>query len=94
MVLPGEQEVEEIRVDYDCGTFEMSVDYVNAGPVSLAVFEIDGQPVVASNVISASGARYAGDAFIWWVEGKSASLFDLTAGEDAPPRAECKEIPG
>lgn len=94
LVLPGEQEVEEIRVDYDCGAFQMTVDCVNAGPVSLAVFVVDDRPVVASNVISGSGARYAGDAFVWWTKGKTASLFDLAAGEDAPPRAECEEISG
>ncbi|WP_034658632.1 MliC family protein [Chelativorans sp. J32] len=89
--LPGDIPVERVAVNYDCGGTPMSVEYVNAGPVSLAVFDYEGEPVVASAGIAASGVRYAGGKLIWWTKGASASLYDLTEGEDAAPIAECTE---
>lgn len=91
--LPEADEISAERIDttYDCGSRAMSVEYVNAGPVSLAVFAHEGEPVVASNVLSASGARYAAGPFIWWTKGPQASLYDLRNGEDAPPVLECTE---
>ncbi|WP_274423054.1 MliC family protein [Chelativorans sp. YIM 93263] len=88
----GEISAERIDATYDCGSQAMmSVEYVNAGPVSLAVFAHEGEPVIASNVLSASGARYAAGPFIWWTKGPQASLYDLRNGEDAPPVLECTE---
>lgn len=83
--------VERLNVDYDCAGESFAVDYINAGPVSLAVFSYDNAPVVSALVLSASGARYAGGRFIWWTKGNHASLYDLMKGEDAPPALECSE---
>ena len=71
---------------------KLEVDYINAGPVSLAVFVRNGELVVASNVLSGSGARYAGGKYIWWTKGADGSLYDLTQGEDADPVLECSEV--
>lgn len=87
----GDITVERNRVIYDCGEKEMTVEYLNAGPVSLAVFAFDGEPVVASNVIAASGARYAAGRYIWWTKGPGASLYDATLGENAAAIAACTQ---
>lgn len=83
---------ETLNVVYDCSGQKLEVDYINAGPVSLAVFVRNGELVVASNVLSGSGARYAGGKYIWWTKGADGSLYDLTQGKDADPVLECSEV--
>lgn len=76
---------------YGC-TNDQSVTatYINAGEVSLAVLDIAGTTVVTSNVVAASGARYAGGRYIWWTRGEEADLFDMMAeGGDDMPVAHC-----
>lgn len=95
ITIPGEDlKPERIQATYDCAGQELAVDYVNAGPVSLASFSYEGEPVVAAIVLSASGARYAGRQYIWWTKGSEASLYDLTQGEDAAPILQCTEKSG
>lgn len=83
--LPGTAKVEKTTVAYKCAFGAMSVTYYNADGISLAVFDPGSGPVIASNVISGSGARYAGAQFIWWNKGPNGDLYDLTKGESAPP---------
>jgi membrane-bound inhibitor of C-type lysozyme len=83
--VPDAGEAEAVRQAYDCAGSEVEAVYYNAGPVSLAVLTIKGETVVASNVIAASGARYADAQYIWWTRGDAADLYDLMQGEDAPP---------
>ena len=52
------------KVGLPSGSFP--VEYINGGGNSLAVVPINGNPLVFSNVISGSGARYAAQQFIWW----------------------------
>lgn len=69
---------------YDCAGRPVTVEYINAGDVSLAVLEIDGGTIVASNVIAGSGARYAGRQYVWWTKGSEAQLIDyMNGGTDA-----------
>lgn len=81
--LPGD--VESNTVLYDCAGSRIEVDYINAGENALAVVRLAQGPVVMANVLSASGARYAGRQYIWWTKGDGADLYDLTKGEDAAP---------
>lgn len=90
--VPDADKAETRTIAYDCDGDALSVDYVNAGPVSLAIFAIDGTTIVASNVLSGSGARYAGSHYIWWSKGREASLYDLMQDENAPP-IHCIEAP-
>lgn len=83
--VPDAAEVQSATVRYTCGTGPLSVEYINAGPVSLAVLTVDGEFLVMSNVLAASGARYAGGRYIWWTKGDTGDLYDLTKGDDAPP---------
>lgn len=81
--VPGADSVESSVAAYRCGDRTVGVEYINAGPVSLALLSIDKEFVVASNVIAADGAKYAGGRYIWWSKGGAeASLTDLMKGED------------
>ncbi|NRQ15963.1 META domain-containing protein [Ensifer sesbaniae] len=90
--VPGADAVDRQAVRYDCGGKALEAQYINAGAVSLVTFTIDGTFVVASNVISGSGAQYAGGQYIWWTEGDEATLFDVTKGENDQGIA-CKPAP-
>lgn len=89
---PG-TEVEEATLAYLCGSTEIDVRYVNAGPVSLAIFDWEGERIVASAGIAASGVRYVGGRYVWWSKGSEATLFDEMADADEPPLASCTEQP-
>lgn len=83
--VPGAASVSSQKFAYRCDGVAVQAEYINAADVALAVLSIEDEFVVASNVLSASGARYAGGRFIWWTKGDAADLYDLTKGEDAPP---------
>ena len=88
--LPGAVSAERNTVTYSCdGGRSVKAEYVNAGPNALAVVHHDGQAIVMVNVLSGSGARYAGQQYIWWTKGNSADFYDLTKGEDAPAEFSC-----
>ncbi|WP_061491571.1 MliC family protein [Acetobacter malorum] len=67
----------------------VSVTYLNAGAVSLAVLQVEGETQVFSNVISASGARYTANRFEWWSKGDTA-FFSEVGAEDTHPLT-CRE---
>ena len=85
-------EVEAVKASYSCGDKTIDAEYINAGTISLVVLDIDENKIVASNVLSASGARYAGAQYIWWTKGDTADLYNLMQedGEDTPI-ATCKQ---
>lgn len=87
---PGEK-VEETTVSYSCGSAEMDVRYVNAGVTSLAIFDWNGDRIVASAGMSASGVRYVSGRYVWWTKGGEATLYDEMAGEGAAPLATCTQ---
>lgn len=57
-------DAEAAKIGLPSGSFP--VEYINGGGNSLAVVPINGNRIVFSNVISASGARYAAQQIIWW----------------------------
>ena len=83
--VPGVDSVASEKMRYDCDGLPVSVEYFNAGGVSLATLEFEGEFVVASNVLSGSGARYAGKQYIWWSKGDEA-LFENLMEETTQPR--------
>jgi len=85
----GDVSVNSTSTTYDCAGREVTATYINAGEVSLAVLGIDGETVVASNVVAASGARYTGGRYIWWTKGDEVALYDLMDGGDETPAAHC-----
>ena len=89
--LPGGSSAERNTVSYSCGSGRtVKAEYINAGSNSLAIVHYDGQAIVMVSVLSGSGARYAGQQYIWWAKGNSADFYDLTKGEDAPPEFSCE----
>ncbi|WP_439500378.1 MliC family protein [Aminobacter ciceronei] len=90
--LPGDAKVERNAVDYGCGDQTVKAEYVNAGDNSLAVLTLGDRTVVAVTVLSASGAKYAGQNYVWWTKGDNADLYDLTKGEDAPAVMSCEAV--
>lgn len=91
--LPGTLTVDRQSVRYTCdGGGEVQAEYVNAGDVSFALLTIEGKVILTANVISGSGARYAGGVYEWWTKGEEATLTDLTAEGENKSRT-CKEVP-
>lgn len=95
LTIPGDAQVDRIAAGYSCeGLDDIEVEYVNAGANALALVPLEGETLVFANVLAASGARYAAGPYIWWTRGRSADLYDLRQGEDAPPIATCEEAAG
>lgn len=89
--LPGAAAEVRDDVAYSCtGDHKVSVDYVNAGGNSLAIVDLGDRTVLMVTVISGSGARYAGQEYVWWTKGETADFYDLTKGENAPPEFSCQ----
>lgn len=87
--LPGK--AERSTVTYSCeGVPPVTVEYINAGANSLAIVNDGNETMVMVGVLSGSGARYAGQQYIWWTKGDAADFYDLTKGEDAAPDFSCK----
>lgn len=90
--LPGTFVVDRQTARYECdGGRVVQAEYINAGEVSLALLTIEGKVVLTANVISGSGARYAGGIFEWWTKGDEATFTDLTVEGDAKSRT-CKAV--
>ena len=86
-------DAEQHSTAYDCGEFgQISVGYINAAPNFLALVPYEGNTLIFTAVLSASGVRYASGNYEWWTKGAEATFHDLTAAEDAPPLATCAEI--
>lgn len=84
--------VETVKASYICGEKTIHAEYINADAISLVVLDFDESKIVASNVLSGSGARYAGAQYIWWTKGDTADLYNLMQedGENTPI-ATCKQ---
>lgn len=52
------------RIGLPRGGFE--VEYINAGPNSLAVLPMNGNRLIFAGVQSGSGARYTAGDYTWW----------------------------
>ncbi len=88
---PGDAETRTIQ--YTCEETEepRTVTYVNASPNFLAITEVDGERLIFSTTIAASGVRYVSGQYAWWTKGAEATLHDQMAEEDAPPLETCIE---
>jgi membrane-bound inhibitor of C-type lysozyme len=85
--LPGEEQ--RFPVHYVCdGGVEFDVEFINVGDTSLALLMIDGTTTLLANVISGSGARYAGGAYELWSKGDDATFRDLMG--DSPDGIACR----
>lgn len=66
------------------GAPSVTVTYLNAGAVSLAVMRVEGETQVFSNVISGSGARYTANRFQWWDKGDMAYFSEVGVEDEHP----------
>lgn len=89
--LPDDVDVTENSVLYKCGDQNVSATYYNAGENSLVQLEMEDTSVIAANVLSGSGAKYAGGVYIWWTKGDSADLYNLMDDPDQEKPISCKE---
>jgi membrane-bound inhibitor of C-type lysozyme len=89
--LPDAASVDRQAVAYTCGGGKkVAVEYVNAGSNSLAIVRLGDETILMVSVLSGSGARYAGQQYVWWTKGNTADFYDITNGEDAPPEFSCE----
>lgn len=89
--LPDDVDVTENSVLYKCGDQNVSATYYNAGENSLVQLEMEETSVIAANVLSGSGAKYAGGVYIWWTKGDTADLYNLMDDPDQEKPISCKE---
>lgn len=90
--LRSKTKIDRIQANYDCGPAgSLKVTYVNADPNFLALVPVaeQAQPLLFASVLSGSGTRYASGKYVWWTKGNSASLYDTTTGDNAPPIMTC-----
>lgn len=69
----------------------VKVSYINAGDISLAVLPVDGKTQIFTDVIAASGAKYAAAEYVWWSKGDDAMF---SSEMDASAMLTCHEIKG
>lgn len=82
--VPGTEKIERHTTRYLCGEQKINVEYINSGPVSLAVLMMERDFVIAANVPTGSGARYVGGQYAWWSKGEEvATFYDLRPGENS-----------
>lgn len=89
--LPDNIEVTTNAVLYTCADKNVSATYYNAGDISLVELEMEDQTVVAANVLSGSGAKYAGGIYIWWTKGETADLYNLMDDPEQAKPISCVE---
>ncbi|WP_375633618.1 MULTISPECIES: MliC family protein [unclassified Bartonella] len=79
--VPNDPEPTTETVSYQCdmGTSKEHVEatYHNAGNIALVDLKWNGKRIVGSNVIAASGGKYVGGQYIWWVTKNEAIFYDL-----------------
>lgn len=61
--------------NYVCGADKVTATFMNNDQNSIALVSVNGEaPVLLANVISASGAKYAGGIYELWTKGKTATF--------------------
>lgn len=87
--VPDDVEVISDSILYACGDDSVSATYYNAGEISLVELEMEDQTIVASNVLSGSGAKYAGGVYIWWSKGDAADLYNIMEDPEMAKPVNC-----
>lgn len=89
--LPGAASADRQTIVYACsGGKKVAAEYVNAGSNSLAIVRLGDETVLMVSVLAGSGARYAGQQYVWWTKGNTADFYDITKGDNAPPEFSCE----
>jgi heat shock protein HslJ/membrane-bound inhibitor of C-type lysozyme len=83
IVIPVPDTVTVESRSYRCGGLLVKVDFIDAGPVALALLHFPRETIVAANVLFAQGTRYAGGRYVLWLHG-TVELLD--AADTGPGR--------
>ncbi|KEC56035.1 MliC family protein [Bartonella koehlerae] len=79
--IPDDSELTTQTIAYQCdmeaGKERVEATYYTAGTIALVDFKWKDKRIIGSNVIAASGAKYVGDAYIWWTTKNEVILYDL-----------------
>ncbi|WP_234881784.1 MliC family protein [Agrobacterium larrymoorei] len=92
--MPADTKVEHVDATYQCGQEKVTVTYINAGSVNLARLGMGDTIIVASSVIAASGAKYAGGPYVWWSKGEEAELYDVVKDPQMNTATHCSTVKG
>ncbi|MCZ2203544.1 MliC family protein [Bartonella sp. A05] len=79
--MPNEIKPTSQAIAYLCDTGKtkekVTATYLNADAISLVDFTWKNERVIGANVLAASGAKYAGAQYIWWMDKDDVTLYDL-----------------
>lgn len=76
IVIPVPDPVTVETHTYRCGDLSLTVDYITAGPVALALLHFPDETIVAANMFFADGTRFVGGRYTLWLHGV-VDLWDL-----------------
>ncbi|MBB5073711.1 membrane-bound inhibitor of C-type lysozyme [Bartonella callosciuri] len=82
-------------ITYQCDTGiskeRVEATYLKADNISLVDFKWQGDRVIAANVISSTGTKYAGANYIWWETNNEITLYDLAHDPEKKKPILCKD---
>ncbi|WP_182418907.1 MliC family protein [Bartonella sp. HY038] len=87
----GSDDFSSEKVKYKCGDQDVVATYINANDISLVQLDFSDKTIVAANVLAASGAKYAGDQFIWWEDQGEVSLYNIIDDPEQKKPIACLE---
>jgi len=80
-----------VQLGLPAGAFP--VEYFDGAGNSLVILPIGGRSIIFSNVISASGARYASGRYVWWDAGsRGVHLYSDFDSLDGKKQATCHSV--
>ena len=84
LVLELEGNAQRDVATYTCEGIDepMTVQYINAHPIFLAIVPVEDEDLIFVNVIAASGARYVSGQYEWWTRGNEAQFTDAINEDD------------
>ncbi|WP_455481951.1 MliC family protein [Bartonella sp. B35(2025)] len=96
--VPDDPEPTTQTITYQCNVEKskerVEATYLSAGTIALVDFKWKGKRIIGSNVISASGEKYAGAQYIWWVSKNEATFYDLINDPKEEKPIRCVEEKG
>ncbi|KEG21301.1 MliC family protein [Bartonella bacilliformis] len=94
--VPEDPNPTKTTVMYQCDTEtdkeKIAATYLNASMISLVDFTWKGQRVIGANVIAASGVKFAGAQYIWWIKKDQAILYNLIDDPTEENPIRCEKI--
>ncbi|WP_409361283.1 MliC family protein [Bartonella heixiaziensis] len=79
--VPDDQELIKGTIFYQCSNEKQKMrveeTYYSSHDIGLVDLKWNGNRIIASNVIAASGAKYVGGEYVWWTKGDEASFYNI-----------------